>query len=80
MPPFLPYLLGVVTAPVARTALEPLLRNTIKATVTLALRAKKLAAEAGEELQDIAAEASFEMAAAEAQTKSAANGAKSKRG
>lgn len=76
MPPFLPYLLGVVTAPVARTALEPLLRNTIKATVRLALQAKKLAAEAGEELQDIAAEASFEVAAAEAQAKSAPNGTK----
>ena len=77
MPPFLPaYLLGLVTAPVARTALEPLLRNTIKATVRLALQAKKLAAEAGEELQDIAAEASFEMAATEAQMKSAANGTK----
>jgi hypothetical protein len=77
MPFFLPaYLLGVVTAPVARTALEPLLRNTVKATVGLALRAKKLAAEAGEELQDIAAEASFEMAAAEAPMKSPATGTK----
>jgi hypothetical protein len=77
MPPFLPaYLIGVVTAPLARMVVKPLLRSSVKATVGLALQFKKLAAEAGEEFQDIAAEANFEMAAAEAQLKASANGSK----
>ena len=75
MPPFLPaYLIGVVTAPLARKIMEPLLRSTVKATVGLALQVKKLAAEAGEEFQDIAAEVNFEMVAAEARMKSSVNG------
>lgn len=77
MPLFLPaYLIGVLTAPLARRVIEPLLRSTVKASVELALQAKKLAAEATEEFQDIAAEASFEMAAAEARMKATTNGVK----
>ncbi|MGH3673943.1 MAG: DUF5132 domain-containing protein [Pseudonocardiaceae bacterium] len=77
MPPFLPvYLIGVATAPLARMVLKPLLRSSVKASVGLVLQVKKLAAEAGEEFQDIAAEASFEMAAAETRMKSNANGSK----
>ena len=77
MPLFVPaYLIGVLTAPLARMVIQPVLRSTVKATVGFALQAKKLAAEASEEFQDIAAEAGFEMAAAETRMKAAANGLK----
>lgn len=51
-----PYLFGVVTAPLAVRIIKPIVRGTVKATVGIALEAKRAAAEAGEELQDIAAE------------------------
>ncbi|MDQ3761587.1 MAG: DUF5132 domain-containing protein [Actinomycetota bacterium] len=52
-----------MTAPLVGTIIKPLLRGTIKATVALALETKRLAAQAGEELQDLAAEVSADMAA-----------------
>lgn len=62
-PPVLtPYLIGLVTAPLAGMVIKPLLRGTVKTTVALVLQVKKLAAEAGEEIQDLAAEASADMA------------------
>lgn len=66
IPPFLtPYLIGVVTAPLVVKIIKPLARSTVKATIEIGLQAKKLAAETAEDLQDLAAEASVEMAAAE---------------
>ncbi len=63
MPPVVvPYLIGVVTAPFVAAVLKPLLRGTVKTTVALGLQTRKLAAEAREEFQDIAAEASADMA------------------
>jgi hypothetical protein len=55
-----PFLAGIVAA----AFVKPLLRATAKTTVGVALRARKLAAETVEELQDIAAEASAEAMAA----------------
>ena len=65
MPPFIPYLLGLVTAPLVAKLAKPVLRSTIKATIEIGLQAQKIAAEAVEELQDLAAEATAEMVAAE---------------
>lgn len=62
-----PYLLGLVMAPLAGAVIKPLLRSTVKAAVGLGLQARKIAAEAREEFQDLAAEASAEMSAAEAE-------------
>lgn len=61
-----PYLLGLVTAPLIAKVVKPILRGTVKTTVGLALQAKKLASEAVEDVQDLAAEASAEMVSAEA--------------
>lgn len=62
---FLPYLVGVVTAPLAAKVIKPVLRGVVKATVGVALEVKRAAAEAGEELQDIAAEVSVEKVASD---------------
>lgn len=58
-----PYLAGLVTAPLVAGVVRPLVRGAVKTTVTLGLQVKKLAAEAREESQDIAAEASADLAA-----------------
>jgi len=58
-----PFLVGIVAAPVGWAVLKPLFRGVVKATVVVAMEAKKLAAEAGEEFQDVAAEVSADMAA-----------------
>jgi hypothetical protein len=61
-----PFLIGMVVAPLAGTIVKPLLRGTVKAAVSVGLQVKKLVAEAAEEFQDIAAEASADQAAADA--------------
>ncbi|MGH3566773.1 MAG: DUF5132 domain-containing protein [Pseudonocardia sp.] len=53
-----PYLVGVVTAPLVVRIIRPIVRGTVKASVGLALEARRAAAEAGAEVQGIAAEAS----------------------
>ena len=65
MLPFAPYLLGLVTAPLVAKLAKPVLRSTVKATIEIGLQARKIAAEAVEDLQDLAAEATAEMAAGE---------------
>ncbi len=60
-----PYLIGLVTAPLAGAIIKPLLRGTVKLTVGVGLQVKKLAAEAREEFQDLTAEANAEISAAE---------------
>lgn len=65
LPPFvLPYLIGIVTIPLAGMVVKPLVRGTVKMTIGIALEAKKLAAEATADLQEVTAEASAEFAAA----------------
>jgi len=54
----LAYLVGVVTAPLVGAAVKPLVRGAVKTTIGAAIQVRKLAEEAGEEFQDIAAEVS----------------------
>ncbi len=58
---------SLVTAPLIAGIIKPLVRGTVKTIVTLGLQTQKLAAEAREELQDIAAEASADMATRDGQ-------------
>jgi uncharacterized protein DUF5132 len=60
---FAPYLIGVVTAPLVAKIVKPVLRGTVKASVALALEAKKAAAEAGQEFHTLATEVSADKAA-----------------
>lgn len=63
LPAFLvPYLIGIVTAPLAGMVVKPLVRGTVKTTIGVALQVKKLAAEAAEDVQDLAAEVSADFA------------------
>lgn len=71
IPPFVaPFLMGLVTAPLARTIVKPLVLGTVKTTIGIALQVRKLAAEAAEDLQDLAAEAGAGIIAAEAEAQS----------
>jgi Protein of unknown function (DUF5132) len=58
-----PYLLGVVTAPLVVKIFKPVVRGTVKASVGLAMEARRAAAEAGQEYRAIAAEESADLAA-----------------
>jgi hypothetical protein len=49
-----PYLLGVVTAPLVKNVLKPMVRGAVKATAGAALEVKRTVAEAREEVHDIA--------------------------
>lgn len=64
----LPYFIGVVTAPLVGMIVKPLVRGTVKTTIGVGLQVKKLAAEAAEDMQDLAAEASAEFVQSEADT------------
>lgn len=67
-PPFVvPYVIGLVTAPLVAKVAKPLLRDAAKATIGFSLQVRKIAAEAVEDLQDLAAEANAEVAAAAAE-------------
>jgi len=48
-----PYLVGVVTAPLVGMIVKPLVRGTIKVTIRAGRQIRKLAAEAKEGLQDM---------------------------
>lgn len=52
-----PYLIGVVTAPLVVAVAKPIVRGTVKATMGISLQAKKAAAEAREDYHVIAKEA-----------------------
>lgn len=52
-----PYLIGVVTAPLVVAVAKPVVRGTVKATMAIGLTAKKAAAEAREDLHVITTEA-----------------------
>lgn len=74
----IPYLIGLVSAPLVTKIVQPIARSAVKATIELGMQARKLAAEAAEDLQDLVAETSAEMAAAEIKKKPEAsvNGSK----
>jgi uncharacterized protein DUF5132 len=61
----LTYFIGIATAPLMGTMVKPLVRGTVRTTIGIGLQVKKLVAEVAEELQDLAAEASVDFAAAE---------------
>jgi Protein of unknown function (DUF5132) len=52
MPVLVPYLIGVVTAPLAAKVVKPMLRGIVKTTAGVTLEAKRVAAEASEEAKD----------------------------
>ena len=59
------YLIGLVSAPLVAKVIQPVMRTAVKTTIEFGLQARKLAAEAAEDVQDIVAEARSEMAVAE---------------
>ncbi|MER7053894.1 MULTISPECIES: DUF5132 domain-containing protein [unclassified Streptomyces] len=61
-----PFLIGLVTASLVKRVGKPLVRGIVKASVGLGLEVQKAVHEAGEGIQDIAAEASAEMRAVHA--------------
>jgi hypothetical protein len=62
MPPVIPpFLVGLIVAPLAKRIAKPLLRGIVKTSVGLVVEVKKVAQEAGEGLQDLAAEVTAEM-------------------
>jgi hypothetical protein len=76
----IPYVIGLVSAPLVARIIQPIARSAVKTTIELAMQARRLAAEAAEDLQDIVAETSAEMAVAEMEKRSrpSANGSKSR--
>lgn len=60
-----PYLVGVVTAPLIVKIVKPVLRGVVRTTVGAALEVKKLAAEAAGDVQNLVAEASADFAVTE---------------
>ncbi|MEU3614837.1 DUF5132 domain-containing protein [Streptomyces sp. NPDC006872] len=66
MPPVLPpFLIGLIAAPLARRVVKPLMRGLVKTSVGLVLEVKRAAHEASEGLQDLAAEVTAEVVAAQ---------------
>ncbi|MCX4587277.1 DUF5132 domain-containing protein [Streptomyces sp. NBC_01481] len=66
MPPVVPpFLIGLIAAPLARRVAKPLLRGIVKTSVGLVLEVKRAASEANEGIQDLAAEVSAEVIAAQ---------------
>ena len=69
----IPYLIGLVSAPLVTRIVQPIARSAVKATIEFGMQARKLAAQAAEDFQDLVAETSAEMAAAEVEKKSGAS-------
>ncbi|MFJ9413781.1 MULTISPECIES: DUF5132 domain-containing protein [unclassified Streptomyces] len=66
MPPVVPpFLIGLIAAPLAKRLFKPLVRGVVKTSVGLAMEVKKAAHEAGEGIQDLAAEVAAEMVTAQ---------------
>lgn len=66
MPPVVPpFLIGLIAAPLAKRVVKPLMRGLVKTSVGLVLEVKRAAQEAGEGLQDLAAEVTAEVVAAQ---------------
>ncbi|WP_416978366.1 DUF5132 domain-containing protein [Streptomyces sp. T028] len=66
MPPVVPpFLIGLIAAPLAKRVVKPLMRGLVKTSVGLVLEVKRAAHEASEGLQDLAAEVTAEVVAAQ---------------
>ncbi|MER7753834.1 DUF5132 domain-containing protein [Kitasatospora sp. NPDC097643] len=62
MPPVVPpFLVGLIVAPLAKRIAKPLLRGIVKTSIGLVVEVKKVAHEASEGIQDLAAEVTAEM-------------------
>lgn len=70
MPPVVPpFLIGLITAPLIKRVVKPLVRGIIKTSVGLTLEVRRAAIEAGEEIQDLTAEVAAEKLASSARTR-----------
>lgn len=69
----IPYLIGLVSAPLVTKIVQPIARSAVKTAIELGMQARKLAAQAAEDFQDLVAETSAEMAVAEVEKKSGAS-------
>ncbi|MET8626313.1 DUF5132 domain-containing protein [Kitasatospora sp. NPDC004669] len=65
LPPVPSFLLGLLVAPLAKRLAKPLVVGVVKTSVVLAMEVKKVAHQANEGLQDLAAEATAEMIGAQ---------------
>ncbi|MEU1515945.1 DUF5132 domain-containing protein [Streptomyces sp. NPDC005811] len=66
MPPVVPpFLIGLIAAPLAKRVVKPLMRGLVKTSVGLVLEVRRAAHEASEGLQDLAAEVTAEVVAAQ---------------
>ncbi|MFF3257707.1 DUF5132 domain-containing protein [Streptomyces sp. NPDC002932] len=64
MPPVVPpFLIGLIVAPLARRVFKPLVRGVITASVGVVMEVKKAAHEAGENINDLAAEVAADVVA-----------------
>ncbi|MFK0112656.1 DUF5132 domain-containing protein [Streptomyces sp. NPDC091217] len=66
MPPVVPpFLIGLFIAPLAKRLLKPLVRGVVTTSVGVVMEVRKAAHEAGENIQDLAAEVAADMVAAQ---------------
>ncbi|WP_079061455.1 DUF5132 domain-containing protein [Streptomyces griseoruber] len=66
MPPVVPpFLIGLIAAPLAKRVVKPLMRGLVKTSVGLVLEVGRVAHEASEGVQDLAAEVTAEVVAAQ---------------
>lgn len=64
MPPIVPpFLIGLIAAPLAKRVLKPLVRGVITTSVGVVMEVKKAAHEAGENINDLAAEVAADVMA-----------------
>ncbi|MFK0113692.1 DUF5132 domain-containing protein [Streptomyces sp. NPDC091217] len=69
LPAVAPFVVGVITAPLAKRVAKPLVRGVIKTSVGLTLEVKRAVIEAGEEIQGLTAEVAAEKMASSARTR-----------
>ncbi|MEV6951660.1 DUF5132 domain-containing protein [Streptomyces sp. NPDC051183] len=60
-----PFLIGLLAAPLVKRIAKPLMRGVVKTSVGLVMEVKRVAHETNEEIQDLAAEVTAEVIAAE---------------
>ncbi|WP_335980808.1 MULTISPECIES: DUF5132 domain-containing protein [Streptomycetaceae] len=66
MPPVVPpFLVGLIVAPLAKRLLRPVVSGVVRTSVGIAMEVKKAAYEVGENLNDLAAEVTADVVAAQ---------------
>ena len=60
-----PFIVGLIAAPLLKKVARPVLRGAVKGSISLVAEVKRAAHEAGEGLQDLAAEATADLFAAD---------------